>query len=509
MGQRAIREPPPCPFWIAQVGSAARREIFAYLASVTAKPLCDRAQALGSAPRPARRPTLVLAATVLASSLDFVDGSVVNVGVPAIGHSLHGDAALLQWVVNGYLLPLSALLLLGGALGDRFGRRGMLALGIGLFALGSALCAVAPTLEWLIVARAAQGLAAAVMLPNSLAVLGASFEGASRNRAVGIWAAAASIAAAVGPLLGGWLIDTVGWRAIFLINLPLAAVAIGVTLYAVERDPVGTDRMPLDLRGAALITLALTGLTWGLTEGAGAMGWRPAPIGAVIAGALFAAAFIRTERRLGDRAMTPPALFGSAPLVGLNLLTLLLYGALAGFMLLLPFLLITEVGYSATEAGATLLPFPIVMSVISPLAGDLVGRIGAKPLLIGGACLVAVGLLLGLLTGHGANYWATVLPSVVVIALGMSCAAAPLTTAVLSSVDARHTGAASGLNSAVAQLGGVIVIALVGAVLATRGAALVSAFHVAAVAGALVALAAAAGIVFLYPGEKSQPAERG
>jgi EmrB/QacA subfamily drug resistance transporter len=471
---------------------------------LTARTLCDRAQALTCPAQPSRRPTLVLAATVLASSLDFVDSSVVNVGVPAIGRNLHGGAAALPWVVNAYLLPLSALLLLGGALGDRFGRRRGLAIGIVLFAAGSAACAFAPTLEWLIAARAGQGLAAALMLPNSLAVLGASFEGAARGRAVGIWAASASIAAAIGPVLGGWLIDAVGWRAIFLINLPLAALAVAVALYAVEPDPPPTDGARLDLAGAALITAALTGLIWGLTEGAGSAGWSAAPVAAVIAGVLLAAGFVWTERRRGEAAMTPLALFAARPLVALNLLTLLLYGALAGFMLLLPFLLIVGAGYSATAAGAALLPFPIVMGLASPAAGDLAGRIGAKPLLVAGATLVAAGLLLALLAGRGGSYWTSVLPAVTTVALGMSCAAAPLTAAVLGGVDARHTGAASGLNSALAQLGGVVAIALAGGVLAARGAALVRAFDIAAVAGAVVALAAAATIVFLFQGAHTQ-----
>jgi EmrB/QacA subfamily drug resistance transporter len=465
---------------------------------VTARTLCDRSQALTGAHRACGRPALVLTATVLASGLDFIDGSVVNVGVPAIGRSLHGDAAQLQWVVNGYLLPLSALLLLGGALGDRYGRRRMLVAGIVLFGAGSAACALAPTLFWLIAARAAQGLAAALMLPNSLAVLGASFDSAARSRAVGIWAAAGAIAAAVGPVLGGWLIDTVGWRAIFLINLPLAAAAALIALYAIERDPPPTDGARLDFAGAALITAALTGLTWGLTEGAGAMGWSARPVVATAVGASLAAAYVWTERRLGERALTPLALFGSRPLVALNLLTLLIYGAMAGFLLLLPFVLITAAGYSATAAGAVMLPFPVIMIVGSPLLGELAGRIGARPLLIAGATLLAAGLLLALRVGLHATYWTAVFPCVATLALGMTCSAAPLTSAILSSVDARHTGAASGLNSAVAQLGGVVAIALVGAVLATRGAALIAAFHAAVTAGAIAALAAAATIVFLF-----------
>jgi EmrB/QacA subfamily drug resistance transporter len=465
---------------------------------MAARAFCDRTAALSSVGRATPHAGLVLAATILASSLDFIDGSVVNVGLPAIGRSLHGDASELQWAVNAYLLPLSALLLLGGALGDRFGRRRILAVGVVAFALGSAACAAAPNLEALIATRAFQGLAAALVLPSSLAVLGGAFEGAARSRAVGVWAASAAIASGVGPVLGGWLIDTVGWRAIFLINLPLAALAVGLALYAIEPGPRAAPRARLDVVGALLITAALTGLAWGLTEGAGRGGWTPLAVEAIAAGAVLAAAFGWNELRLGDRAMTPPALFGARPLVALNLLTLLLYGVLAGFLLLLPYLLITGAGYSATAAGAALLPFPLVMALVSTPAGDLAGRLGARWLLIAGAALVAAGCLLALRIGPGADYWTGVLPAVAAVALGMACAAAPLTAAVLGAVDARHTGAASGLNSAVAQLGGVVAVALIGGVLAARGAALLAAFRIAATCGVLVALAAAASIVFLF-----------
>jgi EmrB/QacA subfamily drug resistance transporter len=478
---------------------------------VTAKTLCDRTQAITCpAQRQQHRPRLVLAATILASSLDFIDGSVVNVGLPAIGRSLHGGAADLQWLVNAYLLPLAALLLLGGALGDRFGRRRLLAIGIALFAAGSAACAVAPSLPFLIAARGAQGAAAALMLPNSLAVLGGAFEGAERNRAVGLWAASAAVAGAVGPVLGGWLIDTVGWRAIFLINLPLALAAIAVALYAIEPDPDRPAGARLDIRGAVLITAALTLATWALTEGAGPGGWTVSAVFALIAGSVFAGGFVWTEARLGDRAMTPPALFGSRDLVALNLLTLLLYGVLSGYLLLLPYLLITGLRYSATAAGAALLPFPLIMAVASPPMGALAGRIGPRVPLIAGAGLVSAGCGLALLVPKGGGYWTDVLPAVTVVALGMAAAAAPLTAAVLSAVDSRHTGAASGLNSAVAQLGGVIVIALIGQVLATRGASFVQAFDVAAVVGAGVALAAGATVAIgLKPGSSARPLQRG
>ena len=470
---------------------------------MSATTLCDRGIALAAEGRASDRPRLVLAATILASSLNFVDSSVINVGLPAIGRSLHAPADALQWAVNAYLLPLSALLLLGGALGDRYGQRRLLVIGLTCFAAASAACAAAPSLAWLIAARAFQGVAAAMVLPNSLAVLGGAFTGAARSRAVGFWASSGAVAGAIGPVLGGWLIDTVGWRAIFLINLPLAAAALALTLYAIQPGP-RSQTGKLDLAGAAFVTLALTGLTWGLTEGAGKAGWTPAAVGAIAAGVLFAAAFVRNELRLGDSAMTPPALFGARPLVALNLLTLLLYGALAGFLLLMPYLLITVVGYSATAAGASLLPFPAIMATLSPPLGDLAGRIGAKGPLIVGACLVAIGWMLALLATHRGPYWATVLPSIVTVALGMACAAAPLTAAVLSAVDPRHTGAASGLNSAVAQLGGVVAVALLGGVLGRRGPAFVAAFDVAAVAGALTALAAAAVITILFEAPQSK-----
>jgi EmrB/QacA subfamily drug resistance transporter len=465
---------------------------------MNAAPLCDRAIALAREGRQHASPGLVLAATMLASSLGFVDSSVVNVGLPAIGRDLHATAAELQWVINAYLLPLSALLLLGGALGDRYGQRRLLMTGITLFAAGSAGCAAAPGLAWLIAARGVQGLAAAMVLPNSLAILGGAFVGASRSRAVGLWAASASVAAAIGPVAGGWLIDTLGWRTIFLINLPLAAMAMVFAFRGVARDRRPANEGPLDVTGAVLASAALTSLVWGLTEGSGPGGWSAPAIFSVTVGLALSAAFVGTERRRGEAAMAPLALFGSRPLVALNLLTLLLYGALAAFMLLVPYLLITTAGYSATAAGAALLPFPLVLAVVSPAMGDMAGRIGPRRLLIAGAGLVAVGFLLALRAGDAVNYWTTVLPSLATVALGMACAAAPLTAAVLGAVDARHTGAASGLNSALAQLGGVVTVALLGGVLGTRGPTFVRAFHLAVVASALASLLAGVLIVLLY-----------
>jgi EmrB/QacA subfamily drug resistance transporter len=467
---------------------------------MTAQPLCDRAIALTFAAGRQRRPGLVLAVSILTSSLAFVDGSVVSVGLPAIGRAFHASGVDLQWIVNGYLLPLSALLLLGGALGDRFGRRRLLIIGVALFAIASAACAMAPSLIWLFLARGLQGAGAALMLPNSLAILGGAFDGEARGRAVGVWSASGSAAAAVGPVLGGWLIDTVGWPAVFLINLPLALGAIALALAALDPEPPAADPPPrLDLAGAVLITAALTGLTYGLTAGAGPAGWTAAALGAVLAGAALASAFVWVEKREGDRALTPLRLFGSPALVGLNVFTFLLYGVLAGFLLLIPYLLIAVAGYRATAAGAALLPFPIIMTIASPLAGGLAGRTGPRLPLAAGAVLVAIGLLLATRIGPSADYWTEVLPAVVVLALGMAGAAAPLTTAVLASAGAEHAGAASGLNSAVSRVGGVVATALLGAVLATGGAGFIDAFRVAALAGAIVALAAAASVTLLVP----------
>ena len=247
--------------------------------SATAHPSCDAAQAHGvedcaeADKPPAGRQTWILVTTILASSLSFIDGSVVNVGLPALGRDLHGTAGDLQWVVNGYLLPLSALLLLGGALGDRFGRQRLLVIGVAVFAVASAGCALAPSLLWLIVARVVQGAAAALLMPNSLAILGGAFSGEARGKAIGTWAATGAMMGALGPVLGGWLIDTVGWRAIFLLNLPIAAGAVALALKFVVDAPSTTKQTPLDLGGAILATLALGGLAWGLTIGSGPQGW--------------------------------------------------------------------------------------------------------------------------------------------------------------------------------------------------------------------------------------------
>ncbi len=440
------------------------------------------------------RSALILVTCVLASSLAFVDGSAVNVGLPAIGRGLGGGAAGLQWLISGYLIPLSALLLLGGALGDRIGRRRLLIGGVLLFGLASAACGFAPDLRLLITARFIQGGGAALLMPSSLASLGVTFEGEARGRAIGIWAAAGAATGAAGPVLAGWLIDLFNWRMIFFINLPIAAGAIGMAIRYLPKDAEG-DKSPLDLLGAFLATVGLGGLTWGLIAGTGAAGWSLVSAAGLAAGIVFLAGFVLWEGKKAERAMMPLALFGSKSFIGLTLLTLLLYGALGGLMVLLPYVLIEAGGYSSAMAGAALLPLPLVLAVTSPFLGGLAGRIGSRPLLILGPFVVTIGFLLMLRMEAKTHYWTVLLPSLIVISLGLACAVAPLTTAVLASADPRHTGSASGFNSAIARTGGLIATALLGGVLAARGASLIGAFHAAVIAIACASLAASASAI--------------
>jgi EmrB/QacA subfamily drug resistance transporter len=477
--------------------------------SAVLPPACDRAMAEAMSPAaPARAPAthhprLILATTILASSLAFVDGSVVNVGLPAIGRSLGAGGVGLSWIVNGYLLPLSALLLLGGAAGDRFGRRRLLMLGVGLFTLASLLCAGAPNLGWLIAGRVLQGIGAALLMPNSLAILGASFTGEARGHAIGIWAAVGAAAGAIGPLIGGWLIDVVGWRAIFLINLPIAALALYLGSRCLHDDP-NPAQPALDLAGAALASSGLASLTWGLTVASGTSGMDWTAALTIGIGVLLLAWFLAVEKRRGDNAMLPLTLFASRSFVGLNLLTFLLYGALGALLVLVPFVLIEVEGYPATAAGAALLPLPIVIALASPTMGRIASKIGPRLPLTLGPLIAAAGFLLATRIGNGGSYWSATLPAMLVIALGMSGAVAPLTTAVLTSVEPKHTGVASGFNSAVARSGGLIATALLGMALSAHGAALLARFQIAAIAAGVAAIAAGASAFIWLNGAQAK-----
>jgi EmrB/QacA subfamily drug resistance transporter len=449
---------------------------------------CDLARATAARGTETSHPQWTLVATILASSLAFIDGSVVTVALPAIGHSYATTASDLQWTINAYLLPLSALLLLGGAAGDHYGRRRLLIGGTAVFTLASIACAVAPSLSGLLAGRVLQGIGAAMLMPNSLAILGSAFVGEAKGSAIGTWAAAGAIASAVGPPVGGWLVGVAGWQAIFLINVPIAVAAIAAAWRFVGESTQAAQ--PLDWIGAALATVTLGLLTWALTLWSSTYSMSSTIWIGLVLGVLALALFLQVEYRLGDRAMMPLGLFGARAFVGLTGLTFLLYAALGGLLVLLPYLLIEAGGYSPLAAGTALLPFPVVIGSASPLMGRIAETTGPRWPLTVGALVTGIGLALLVRITPQASYWTSVLPAILVIACGMTGAVAPLTTAVLSSVDNRHTGTASGFNSAIARTGGLIATALAGGVIAQSGAALVAAFHSAALIGATLAVLA-------------------
>uniref|UniRef100_B0T1X9 Drug resistance transporter, EmrB/QacA subfamily n=1 Tax=Caulobacter sp. (strain K31) TaxID=366602 RepID=B0T1X9_CAUSK len=418
---------------------------------------------------PAPRKRLALAATVLGSSLAFIDGSVVNVALPAMRIALKADPGQVQWIVNAYLLLLGALVLIGGSAGDRYGRRKMFVLGVVLFAAASLACALAPDAGWLIAARAVQGVAAALLVPASLAILGSTFSEAERGGAIGAWAGFGAVTTAIGPVLGGWLVDHVSWRAIFLINVPLAVATVWLALAAVResRDP---EVKHLDWLGAVLAAAGLGAVTWGLTA-VGARGWTSGVIWTALAlGVALLAGFVASQGRQ-KHPMMPLSLYRSRTFSGANLLTLALYFGLTGALFFLPFELIARHGYSAAAAGATLLPFSLVMGVLSGVAGKLSDRFGARPMLTIGPILAGAGF--GLLGAPwlGSGYWTGVLPAVLVLALGMTVAVAPLTSTVMGAVAPSHAGVASGVNNAVARIAGLLAVAVLGLVYFAPGSA--------------------------------------
>jgi EmrB/QacA subfamily drug resistance transporter len=436
-----------------------------------------------------------LAASILGSSLAFIDGSVVNVALPALAHSLHADPSILPWAINAYLLPLGALILLGGGLGDHFGRRRLFLIGLVLFGAASILCALAPTFFWLLAGRSAQGIGAALLMPNSLAILGGAFAGEERGRAIGTWAAVGAVAGAVGPIVGGWLIDTIGWRIIFLINIPLALAAGYLAYKYVAEQKERANTVPLDVLGAILATVALGLLTWSLTEAANPRRSIYSVGTTVVGGLVLAGIFLWQEGRLADRALMPFSMFSSRSFVGLTLLTFFLYGSLGGLLVLLPFLLIQIHHWSAVEAGAALLPIPVMIGIGSRLMGRVAARIGGRVLLFGGSLLVGLGLTLyGRVGANALDYWFDIFLPTVLVAFGMTVCVAPLTTSVMAAVDTDHVGVASGFNSAVARIAGLVATALLGLVLSKEDSPsdFVAAFHAAAWVGA--ASAAVAGI---------------
>jgi EmrB/QacA subfamily drug resistance transporter len=411
------------------------------------------------------REKVVLAATILGSSMAFIDGTVVNVALAALQTGLHASLADVQWVVDAYMLVLAALLLIGGSLGDIYGRRKIYAIGVTIFAAASAACGLAPDVRALIAARSVQGLGAALLIPGSLALITATFPVARRGRAIGTWSGATAVTTAIGPVLGGWLIEHASWRWVFFLNLPLAVAVLVLCIYVPESKG-GDSPRGLDWTGAALAAVGLGAVTYALIEWpnrSAAAGVRLAVIGAV--GVASIAAFVAYEHRC-TAPMIPPALFRSRNFTGANVLTLLLYAALSGLMFFLPMNLIEIQHYTATEAGAAFLPFIVIMFSLSRWAGGLVERYGARVPLVAGPLITACGLALFAMAPEGRSYWRAFFPAMAVMGFGMTICVAPLTTTVMNSVPETESGLASGVNNAVSRIASLLAVAVLGAILA-------------------------------------------
>jgi len=409
----------------------------------------------------------ILAATILGSSMAFVDGSVTNLALPAFQRDLHATVIDAQWVIEAYALFLSALILVGGSLGDRLGRKRVFMSGVILFALASAGCGVAPNVPLLIAFRAIQGIGGALLTPGSLAIISASFSGAERGRAIGTWSGFSAVTGVIGPVLGGFLIQQASWRWVFYINLPVSAVVLAICALHVPESQDEDAAGRVDWIGALLITVGLGGLVYGLLQGQRS-GLTAAPVlGSLAIGVAALAAFVMTESRVRN-AMMPLNLFRSPVFSGTNLLTLLLYGGLAASFFFLPLNLIEVQGFTATAAAAAILPSILLLSVLSRWTGGLVDRWGARLPLVVGPAIAAVGFVLFAMTGTGRSYWVSFFPAAIVFGIGMAITVAPLTTTVMGAVPSSHSGVASGINNAVARAGGLIAIAVLGLLFVQR-----------------------------------------
>lgn len=456
-------------------------------------PPCDQTAGLAETDRPCADKRGTLIATVAGSSLAFVVGSIINVALPAMQDEFAAGPTGAQWIVNAYLLPLGALVLIGGAIGDHYGRKRVFLAGLMIFTLACVLCAVAWNFPALLFGRALEGIGAALIAPISLAIIADGFSGPERGRAVGTWAAVGAAAGAVAPLAGGLIVDLAGWRWAFVAVIPVAVYAYWVALRSVrESRAQGDDRAPLDWLGAALVGFGLLASIWALVA-LPDRGPTPPVLASGFAGALLIIAFLFVENRKGDKAMTPLVLFTSPTFSGLSLLTLFLYMALGGLLVLLPYVLIRDLGYGATGAGAAILPFPLILGLLSRTVGGTVAQwIGTRTILTIGSVLVACGFVLfTFVPAEGVSYWLHILPPLVVLALGMAASVAPLTSAVLASAGERYTGVASGVNNAISRIAGLVATALLGLVLIGSSDNLSAGFAAAAWAGAALAAASA------------------
>jgi EmrB/QacA subfamily drug resistance transporter len=401
----------------------------------------------------------VIAAAVLGSGVAFLDSTVVNAALPAIAEDFGVDLTTLQWVVTAYLLTLGALLVIGGSLGDRYGRRRVFMLGLVGFGLTSSLCGLAPSAGFLVGARAVQGVTAALLVPGSLAIISASFHPDDRGRAIGAWSGLAGVSTAVGPFLGGWLIDAVSWRAVFLVNVPFIVVTLVITWHFVPetRDPGAGAR--IDVVGGVLLAVGLAGVVYALIEGP-AKGWSAVTSGAAVAGVVALGAFLLVEAR-APNPMVPLGIFRSRQFSGANAVTFAVYAALGVTFFLLVVHLQSDLGYSALEAGASLIPLTVLMLAFSARSGAWAQRIGPRVPMTVGPIVAAGGMALLADVDPGVSYWTGVLPGVLVLGVGLTLTVAPLTSAVLAAVEDAHAGIASAINNAVARLAGLIMIAVV------------------------------------------------